>query len=279
MDEFEIGKSINIDSHKYIIQGSARGGMGLVLFCEKYKKEFTSLVYRNRLAVKIFFPNNDINQVRNELQVWQKIHHPNIVSIITISMVNDYLGASMVWFDEGAMTFDKIYKKGGLGEIKKMLLQVVDALQYAYALKIMHLDIKPANILLRGGEYQLADWGIAKFSSTSAKNKDPRSGGTIPYMAPERFNSEPDSPAADIYSLGITAFEMALNTLPFDVYGVHEMIDATVSGRTEIRIREIVESCLPRKWGSFILDCCSSNLSRRPKDYSNVLRLLNDVEV
>lgn len=111
-------------------------------------------------------------------------------------------------------------------ETWKLLRDVAAGLAYLHAMKppVIHQDIKPANILVADdGTYMITDFGVstsAKSTLQMAASKDMDSGGTIAYMAPERFskNNRPIM-ANDIFSLGCMAYEMLVGELPFGNHG------------------------------------------------------------
>lgn len=276
MNQFIAGDNVCIDGNIYKIQCLYKGGMGLVLKCSAAENS-SSFLYQNDIAAKVFFPDQDINQIRRELQIWQTLNHPHIAKILAIGYANDYLCASMRWYKDGAITYNYMWQMGGLKSIKQMLIEICNALQYAISMNILHLDIKPANILAKGNSYQLADWGIAKFTAQKAINKVPTSGGTIPYMAPERFFSEPNEKTVDIYSLGITALEMLFGRLPFTEKTTTEMAESIIQGLIYKRIQIQCER-IPRHWQNMIFSCCAVNISERPKNYDQLILLIKKLE-
>ena len=277
-EEFDIGSLVRIDGRHYTIEKVMRGGMGLVLLCSAVN-ESDSIVYRNKLAAKVFFPGQDTHQMRGELQLWQGLRHINIAPLLAVGHVNDWLCASMPWFQDGAISASNLRDNGGPALVQQMLRQVCLALDYAFKEhRVLHLDIKPANVLMRAGHFVVADWGIAKFSARTALNKGPLSGGTLPYMSPERFLREPTSAVADIYSVGMTAFEMLTGLLPFSESSAEEMAYGITSGRVSMRLIEASKQ-LPRNWGNLVFQCCAYEASSRPQSYQSVQNMIETLEV
>lgn len=276
MDVFAVGSHVRLDGRSYQIADTKSGGMGQVLFCIA-AEESRSFLYTKRLAVKIFRPDADLRQIQNELKVWQTLNHPNIVALKIIGHVNDWLCAVMPWLPDGCTTHAGMFRREGLASVKEMLEQMCDALHYSAQKGILHLDIKPGNILSHGDHYVLADWGIAKFSAKRAIDEDPASGGTIPYMAPERFRAEPKNEIADIYSLGMTAFFLITDMLPFTESNARGMVHAIVTGHVEQRLNKLTEP-LPSSWRKLILACCAYDEWHRPNNYRQLKTIIRDLE-
>jgi serine/threonine protein kinase len=105
-----------------------------------------------------------------------------------------------------------------------ILVQVCTGLQYAHGQGIVHQDIKPANIfVLPGDRAKIVDFGLA--CPTGSEDVIDFA-GTPFYMAPEQIEGEPVDARTDIYSLGITAFEMATGQRPFQESDVHKLLEA-----------------------------------------------------
>jgi serine/threonine protein kinase len=112
-----------------------------------------------------------------------------------------------------------------LAAVAHIAYQLAQALTHAHQQKVLHNDIKPANILLEKppegangkthGRIKLMDFGISWMADRPLASGASRLSGTRPFVAPERFRKQPPSPASDVYQLGTTLFALATGTLPY----------------------------------------------------------------
>lgn len=106
---------------------------------------------------------------------------------------------------EGAQSADKAIR---------ILMDIVEAL-VSISGRVVHRDIKPDNVLLLDGKWSLADFGIARYAEATTDAETRKHALTAAYAAPERWRFERATTASDIYSLGVIAYELILNALPF----------------------------------------------------------------
>ena len=145
-----------------------------------------------------------------------RLEHPYIVPLY--DYWQDDTGAYLVmrWMPGGSLRDSLKRAVPGLEQVDRWLGQIAQALAAAHRAGVVHRDIKPDNILLdNDGNAYLADFGIAKDLAVSAtiSSQNPI---TPLYAAPEQFGSDPVMPATDIYSLGITLYEMLVGKPPFE---------------------------------------------------------------
>ena len=161
------------------------------------------------------------DRFRREIQVAARLQHPHIVPLLSAGQAGEFLYYTMP-FIEGESLRERLAREGELPvrTAVNILAQVARALAYAHRHGIVHRDIKPDNILLTEDEAQVADFGIAKAISASVEYEGLTSVGvalgTPLYMAPEQAAADPTTDArADLYALGVVAYEMLAGQPPF----------------------------------------------------------------
>lgn len=163
-----------------------------------------------QVAVKVLRRDHnadrEIKQIfSSEAELMAKLDHPHIVRLYEFRDEGRLAFFVMDWVEgidlKAALTARA--EPYELAEVIDILKPVSSALNYAHTQKIIHCDVKPANILIeQTGKVLLTDFGIAR--RASQKN----AGGTPPYMAPEQFENGHLTPRTDVYALGITVFEL-----------------------------------------------------------------------
>lgn len=195
----------------------ASGGMGDV-----YLAEHT--VLETVVAIKSLHSNlvNDESfrkRFRTEAKIQSKLIHPNIVKLIDFQEHKDGLYLIMEYID-GKQLNDYIKQDTGPIIEEKLIplfSKVLSAIDYAHGKGLVHRDIKPANILITAeGDVKLIDFGIAKNDDEDhGLTKTGVQVGTVSYMSPEQVNAEKLDKLTDIYSLGVTLFQMAVGQSPY----------------------------------------------------------------
>jgi hypothetical protein len=176
------------------------------------------------VAVKVLHPDlldRDAagSQFRTEAMLLARLNHPNIVRLWDFddTVIPPYLVLEYV---EGQNVADLIRRDGALppATAVRVAQQVVDGLEAASYLGIVHRDVKPANILLtRDGQAKLADLGLAAVAGRTRPDAPVVMAGTVAYLAPEQASgSSAADLRADVYSLGATLYHMLTGRLPFD---------------------------------------------------------------
>jgi len=214
----------------YLITGElARGGMGAV-YRGRHQALPREVVVKSILLAS--FPPHVQEQLKarfvREAYVQSQLDHPNIVRVFEFftSTENYYL---VMEFVNGMSLRDLIKRQGALPPHQALPLfkQALSALDYAHNFSyvdesgrqlkgIIHRDIKPANLLLDGmARLKMTDFGIVKLAGESSMTRTGFNPGTVEYMSPEQIRGLEVDARSDVYSLGVTFYEMLAGRVPF----------------------------------------------------------------
>jgi len=212
-----IGRSL---SGRYQIESLlGQGGMSSV-----YKATDPNL--KRVVAIKLIHPHLStdsqfIQRFEEEATAVASLRHPNIVQVYDFNS-DQGVYYMVLEFVPGETLHDRLQRLAAQGrklpidEAVKFTLNICDALEYAHQRGIIHRDIKPANIMLDiYGHAILMDFGIVKLVGGTSHTATGAVLGTARYISPEVIRSEPADPRSDVYSLGITLYEMLSGKTPF----------------------------------------------------------------
>ncbi|MBE7065429.1 MAG: Stk1 family PASTA domain-containing Ser/Thr kinase [Ruminococcaceae bacterium] len=175
------------------------------------------------VALKILKPEYSSNaefikRFHNEAKAASLLEHPNIVSMYGAGNDGD-IHYIVMEYVEGITLKDYIeaYQTVPWHDALKITAQILLAMDHAHSKNVIHRDIKPQNIMIRNdNSVKLGDFGIAK-AVTGATINDRNDAGSVHYLSPEQAkNSYSIDARSDIYSLGISLFEMLIGVVPFD---------------------------------------------------------------
>ncbi len=214
-----------------------------------------------------------VSKFRVEAQAAAGLAHPNIVNVYD---VGDENGVYFIVMElvEGITLKTYILSKEKLSvrEATGITLQVAGGLEAAHNNGIIHRDVKPQNIIIStDGTAKIADFGIARAASADTINSNVM--GSVHYSAPEQSRGGFSDEKSDIYSLGVTMYEMLTGRVPFDG-------DSTVEVALKHLQEEIISPReylpdLPRAIEQIILKCTQKSPDRR---YQNMSQLIRDLK-
>ncbi len=156
-------------------------------------------------------------RILREAQVAAQLHHSNIVTTHDIILTDERCVIVMEFVD--GVTLEAIVEKHsrlGLPDTINILSQVAEALDHAHAHKVVHRDVKPANVMVsRSGEVKVTDFGIAKTETSTNLTASGSILGTPDYMSPEQARAEHVDGRSDLFSLGCILYECLSGRKPF----------------------------------------------------------------
>ncbi len=254
-----------------IIEKAGTGGMADV-----YKAKDNRL---NRyVAIKVLkqeysLDTKFVTKFRAEAQSVAGLTHPNIVAVYDVGD-EDGLYYIVMEFVEG-ITLKKYIEHKGKLEIKESLgiaIQIAQGLLAAHDNHIIHRDIKPQNIIIsREGKVKVTDFGIAKATSSNTITSNVM--GSVHYISPEQARGGFSDEKSDIYSLGITMYEMLCGTVPFT--GDSTVSVALAHIQEEAPPLSSFEKNIPKSIEMIVSKCIQKKPELR---YLSVSDLINDLK-
>jgi serine/threonine protein kinase len=161
------------------------------------------------IALKILNDGQDWVEEQREAALHQSLTHEHIVQCFDYFFVDNRLHIATEFCGNGQLAKHKPTINETL--LLAVIRDIASALEYLHGMNLIHFDVKPQNILISSiGEAKLADFGVSHHMDSTIAQSQCGKPGTLLYMAPEIVRGETATGAADVWALGITAFEMAV---------------------------------------------------------------------
>ena len=213
-----------------------------------------------------------LGKFQMEAQAAAGLSHPNIVNVYDV-VDEGNIHCIVMELIEGITLKSYILKKGKL-EVKEAVgiaIQVAQGIAAAHEQKIIHRDIKPQNMIIsRDGKVKVADFGIARAATTQTMTSEAM--GSVHYISPEQARGGYSDARSDIYSLGITMYEMVTGRLPFE--GENTVAIAIAQLQEPITRPSFYNPEIPVSLEGIILKCTEKKPERR---YSQILEVIADL--
>ncbi len=214
-----------------------------------------------------------ITKFRAEAQAAAGLAHPNIVNVYDVGEDRN-INFIVMELVEGITLKEYIAKKGKLAvrEATSIAIQVSQGLEAAHNSGIIHRDVKPQNIIIStDGKVKVTDFGIARVTTSNTINTAVM--GSVHYSSPEQARGGYSDAKSDIYSLGITMYEMLTGHVPFD--GDSTVAIAIKHLQEEMKSPEVYVPDLPKSTVQIIRKCTQKSPDRR---YANMTALIYDLK-
>lgn len=263
---YEMPQVGDLIAGKYRLEKVAgEGGMGIVYAAEH-------LVLRQRVAVKVLLPDAAsseavVERFAREAQAAARIQSEHVARVMDAGSLATGAPFLVMEFLEGCDLCELLALEGKLSstEVADVMLQALEALAHAHAVGIVHRDLKPANLFLHtrpdgGNVVKMLDFGISKAKARPGEKVLTGQAvlGSPVYMSPEQLrNAKEIDGRADLWSLGVVAYELLCGKVPFDGDGVGEIFAAILeqraipvcerNPRVPAELAAIIDKCLERK--------------------------------
>ena len=271
-----------LSPHYAVERELGRGGMATVYLARDLRHDRT-------VAVKVLDRNVAVagaERFLHEIRIAARLTHPHVLGVHDSGDANGLLFYVMPYVD-GETLRARLAREGALpvADGTRIIRELADALAYAHGRGVMHRDLKPENVLLSGGHAVVADFGIAKAIAAATQDGTGSSAGltsagvalgTPAYMAPEQAIGDPAiDHRADLYALGVVAYEMLAGTHPFGGRAPQALVAAHLT-ESPVPLEERRRDLAPRLV-ALVMRLLAKHPSHRPQNAEEVLRALDGI--
>jgi eukaryotic-like serine/threonine-protein kinase len=246
-----------------ILSPLGSGGFGTVYLAEDTWID-------KKIAIKVPHRQNvDFSDLLREPRLLASLNHPNIVSILTAEKQANLFFIVMEYVPGD--TLETVISRDGRIDLARTLdytCQICNAVDHAHQHGVLHRDLRPGNVLVtQGGIVKVADFGTSRFIETSAYGTTVI--GSPPYMAPEQFRGKAVF-ASDIYSLGVTMYQMLTGVLPYDTPAPADL-EKLMKGEL-ISPPRTRNPKIPQKIEDIVMKAVAPNVKKRYQRASDLLQ-------
>ena len=268
----------------YLIERELGGGTAARVFVAR------DTTLGRRVVVKVLNPDFAAGvsgaRFEREIALAARLQHPHLVPLLSAAVAASHAYYTMP-FVEGESLRARLRREGALplDDAVRLLRELADALAYAHGEGVMHRDLKPDNVLLSHGHAVVADFGVAK-AIAAATRRDHVAGaaltsagvalGTPAYMAPEQALADPTSDhRADLYSLGVMAYELLTGTPPFTGRLGRQLVAAHIAEAPPSLAARRPDA--PKELVALVEQLLAKDPAARPQSAAAVMRMLDAV--
>jgi eukaryotic-like serine/threonine-protein kinase len=262
-----------IDERYQIIRELGEGGFAFV-----YQAE--DLITGKEIALKIIKENaiktqDNVTRFEREARASASLNHPNIVKVVNIGYHHHlpYMASELIKGKTLRGQLDEI-KRLSFAKASEVMYQLCEAVSFAHSYLVVHRDIKPDNVFMTPDEMvKLGDFGIAFFENAHRVTQSQVIIGSVHYLPPEVTNGQSPTFRSDIYSLGVTFFELITGRVPFE--GNNQINVAMMHIKEKFPSPRIFNHATPKALEKIILKACRKNPNDR---YRSVIEMQKDIK-
>ena len=236
-----------------------KGGFGKVwLVSFRNDKNLYALKEMQKLRI---VSKRSVDLVMNEQRLLSLIRHPFIVNMKFAFQDRCNLYLVMDLLKGGDLRYHMLKNyKFSEEQVRFICICIVAGIEYLHINKIMHLDLKPENLVFdMKGYLRITDFGIASEIKNYRKNRE--TSGTLGYMAPEVILGNRPGPEADYFALGVIIHELVTGKRPYLAKNKQEMKEIILTNQAKLR-----KSSVTKRWSLEIVDFVNKLLQRKPQE-------------
>jgi len=249
-----------------ILDRLGAGGFGTVYLA-------MDLLLKRKVALKVPHHQADEASLLQEPQIMGNLKHPNIVELLTVEKKDDTFFMVMEYVDGESL--DKLIRRERTVAPSRTLeiaTDVCSAIAFAHARQVIHRDLRPANIIItREGVAKVTDFGTSRILELQKEDYARTRIGSPPYMAPEHFRGRTVF-QSDLWSLGITIYEMLTGTVPF--YDADPVKIAQAFQSTPVVPPHLRNPAVPKAMSDVVMKALAINLGDRYLSAQELLKAL-----
>lgn len=251
--------------------------------------EVVQLSSNRHFAMKVLLPEKLREPIHrrfmiHEASVGIKLRHQNVVRIISINKSTKNPYYVMEFFPAGSLKVRLLRKQFDFIKERTQTIfkQAATALAYIHSSGWVHLDIKPDNMLVNGaGELRIIDFALAKRIQKKhwwqRFRRRSKVAGTLSYMSPEQIRNEYLDQRADIYSFGVTAYELVTGRPPFRASTAQELLGKHIAEKPEPP--QMYNQDLTEAFSGLVLRMLAKKREQRPHDFHEILMALQGIRI
>ncbi len=279
MDPLRDQLQLALAEHYRIDRELGGGGMSRVFLA-------TEIALDRRVVLKVLPPELaggvSIERFRREISTAAKLQHPHIVPLLATGDANGLPWFSMPYIEGDTLRSRLKHGELPIGEVVRTLRDIASALAYAHGHGVVHRDMKPENVLVSDGAASVSDFGVAKAVADASSEKGSTltslgvALGTPAYMSPEQAAADGRTDhRADIYALGVMAYEMIAGHNPFGGRSPQATLAAHMM-ETPAPV-ENARAATPPALARLVMRCLSKSAADRPQSAIEIVQELDAI--